>query len=79
MCAIFQFEQRITKQIKTHFVECNDKNADQIAKILCETLDKHNLKLSQVASYGAYNANVNFGSNHCFQESRCQKRKNIKC
>lgn len=46
------------------FVESNDETADQITKVLCETLDKHNLELSQVAAYGADNANVNFGSNH---------------
>lgn len=37
-----------------------DETADQITKVLCETLDKHNLKLSQITSYGADNANVNF-------------------
>lgn len=59
----FNLDKGIQHKLKD-FVESNDETADQITKVLCETLDKHNLKLSQVTSYGADNANVNFGSNH---------------
>ncbi|XP_050515221.1 uncharacterized protein LOC126890380 [Diabrotica virgifera virgifera] len=59
----FSFDKGIQNKL-IDFVESNDETADQITKVLCETLDKHNLKLSQVTSYGADNANVNFGSNH---------------
>ncbi|CAB3260162.1 unnamed protein product [Arctia plantaginis] len=59
------------------FVENYDETADQITKVLFEILDKHNLKLSQVTSYGADNANVNFGSNHSVFMNLVAKNENI--
>lgn len=46
------------------FVEQNDECANQVSKLLTDTLEKNGLSLQKISAFSADNTNVNFGRNH---------------
>lgn len=59
----FSYEKGVQNML-VDFIEKNYETADDISNLLCETLQKYNLSISQITAYSADNTNVNFGCTH---------------